>query len=120
MLFARKISTGRHTACHAASRDNSPKNHIVAARKLFESKRLVSLKENVNKLILIATADTKEISDFVKELDELHKKELNYNKKKSDEEDEDDDDTEDNNEDADDDKDASDSKDSVLKNDPKN
>ena len=119
MLFARKISTGRHTACHAASRDNSPKNHIVAARKLFESKRLVSLKENVNKLILIATADTKEISDFVKELDELHKKELNYNKKKSDEEDEDDD--EDNNDEDDkDNEDASDSKDSVLKNDPKN
>lgn len=120
MLFARKISTARNTArrttCHAASRYNSPKNHIVAARKLFESKRLVSLKENVNKLILIATADTKEISDFVKELDELHKKELNYNKKKSDEEDDDDDDT-----DADDaDTDEPDSKDSVLKNDPKN
>ena len=79
MLFARKA-----VICRASSKDNSQKNNIVAARKLFENKRLVSLKENVNKLILIATADTKEISDFVKELDELHKKELNYNKKNND------------------------------------
>jgi len=110
MLFARKSVT-----CRASSKDNAPKNHIVAARKLFESKRLVSLKENVNKLILIATADTKEISDFVKELDELHKKELNYNKKKAKDDDEDEDDD---SEDAD--TPEPDSEESILKNDPKN
>lgn len=115
MILARNLAT-RSVKCSVASRDNSPKNNIVAARKLFESKRLVSLKENVNKLILIATSDTKEISDFIKELDELHKKELNYNKKKSDsEENEDEDDDEDSEKDA-----EADSEESVLKNDPKN
>jgi len=110
MILAKNLATRstRSTKCRASG-DNSPKNNIVAARKLFESKRLVSLKENVNKLILIATADTKEISDFVKELDELHKKELNYNKKKSEEE-----------VDIPDSEDTPDSEESVLKNDPKN
>lgn len=117
MILARNLATRSATCRATSSRDNSPKNNIVAARKLFESKRLVSLKENVNKLILIATADTKEISDFIKELDELHKKELNYNKKKSDEENED----EDEDDDEDSEKDAeADSEESVLKNDPKN
>jgi len=106
--FTRSTRSTRSAKCRAST-DNSPKNNIVAARKLFESKRLVSLKENVNKLILIATADTKEISDFVKELDELHKKELNYNKKKSEED-----------ADTPDSEDTLDSEESVLKNDPKN
>jgi hypothetical protein len=109
MILARNLAT-RFTKCRASA-DNSSKNNIVAARKLFEKKRLVSLKDNFNKLILIATADTKEITDFVKELDELHKKELNYNKKK------------DENDDADDDADDTDAEDkaeNVFSNDQNN
>lgn len=49
---------------------------INEARKAFEKRRLVSLKENFSKLVMIATADGKELSDFAKELDELHKKEF--------------------------------------------
>lgn len=67
MMLARRSLT-----CVATSQ--KPQNNIAAARKAFEKRRLASVKENFNKLVLIATSDTKEISDFVKELDELHKK----------------------------------------------
>lgn len=64
-----------------ASRDvpNLPKqpSPIQESRKAFEKKRLVSLKENFSKLVMIATSDAKEIADFAKDLDELHKKEFN-------------------------------------------
>lgn len=49
---------------------------INAARKRFESKRAESLKDNANKLLAIANSDVKEYGSFLKELDELHKKEL--------------------------------------------
>lgn len=52
------------------------KNKIVDARRSFEKRRLVSVKENFNKLVMIATADVKELSDFLKELDDAHKREL--------------------------------------------
>jgi hypothetical protein len=70
MLLSRKTFR-----CYASA--EKKENNIVAARKLFEAKRSVSLKENVNKLIQIATADSKEVNDFLKELDVLHKKEIN-------------------------------------------
>jgi hypothetical protein len=70
MLLSRKTFRCRASA-------EKKENNIVSARKLFEAKRSISLKENVNKLIQIATADSKEINDFLKELDVLHKKELN-------------------------------------------
>ena len=59
-----------------ASAAKKPDTPIVSARKTFEKKRMTSMKENFNKLVAIATSDTKELVDFVKELDELHKKEL--------------------------------------------
>lgn len=71
----------RSLVCVAsAKKAESP---IVRARKAFESKRMVSLKENLNKIVAIATADVKELTDFVKELDDLHKKELMPNKYKT-------------------------------------
>ena len=62
-----------------ASRDSElpkPPSPIQESRKAFEKRRLVSLKENFSKLVMIATADAKELTDFAKELDELHKKEF--------------------------------------------
>ena len=51
-------------------------NPVSVTRKNFEKTRSESLKENFNKLIVIASSDIKEYSDFFKELDEIHKKEL--------------------------------------------
>lgn len=71
----------RSLVCVAsAKKTESP---IVRARKTFETKRMVSLKENLNKIVAIATADVKELTDFVKELDDLHKKELMPGKSKT-------------------------------------
>jgi hypothetical protein len=55
----------------------SETNPVSVSRKRFEAKRGVSLKENLNKLLVIANADIKEYGDFFKELDEIHKKEVN-------------------------------------------
>jgi len=55
----------------AKKKDDSPM-HI--ARKNFEKKRTVGLKENVNKLLQIANADAKVYGDFFHELDAIHKK----------------------------------------------
>lgn len=65
----------RSLVCVASSAKKT-ESPILRARKAFETKRMVSLKENLNKIVAIATADVKELTDFVKELDELHKKEL--------------------------------------------
>ncbi len=72
MLLARKLTVN---ACAAPKRSE---NVIQVAKRRFEKKRFVSLKENFNKLVAIATADTKELQEFLVELDELHKKELNF------------------------------------------
>ena len=73
----------RSVVCVAsAKKTESP---IVRARKAFETKRMASLKENLNKIVAIATADVKELTDFVKELDDLHRKELMPGKSKTEE-----------------------------------
>ncbi len=59
--------------CVASAERPKQRSLITNARKKFEKKRLETLKENINKLAFIATLDTKEITDFVKELDECHK-----------------------------------------------
>lgn len=59
--------------CSSEKKKESP---ISISRKQFEKKRNVSLKENVNKLLAIASGDVKEYSEFFKELDDIHKKEL--------------------------------------------
>jgi hypothetical protein len=64
----------RSIICVASSK--KPDNPVVAARKAFEKRRMTSVKENFNKLVVIATADAKEVTDFLKELDEIHKKAL--------------------------------------------
>jgi alanyl-tRNA synthetase len=51
-------------------------NPVNVIRKNFEKIRSESLKDNFNKLMVIAASDIKEYSDFFKELDEIHKKEL--------------------------------------------
>lgn len=71
----------RSLVCVASAKNTE--SPIVRARKAFETKRMVSLKENLNKIVAIATADVKELTDFVKELDELHKKELMPGKSKA-------------------------------------
>jgi alanyl-tRNA synthetase len=58
--------------CSSAKKENP----ISSARKAFEKKRTASLKENVNNLLSIANSDIKEYSGFIKELDDLHKKEF--------------------------------------------
>jgi uncharacterized membrane protein YjjP (DUF1212 family) len=60
-------------SCSSEKKESS----ISISRKQFEKKRNISLKENVNKLLIIASSDLKEYSDFFKELDEIHKKEIN-------------------------------------------
>ena len=74
--------------CFASASSNfNPKpvdNPITIARKTFETKRAVTLKENFNKLIAIGSAEAKELSDFAKELDELHKAALSQKKKSND------------------------------------
>jgi hypothetical protein len=72
-MYTRKIT------CEA----NKPDSPIQTARKTFEKKRQITLKENINKLVTIATADTKELNEFLKELDVLHKKELMPNSVKT-------------------------------------
>lgn len=75
----------RRSLVCVASSGKKTESPIFRARKAFENKRMVSLKENLNKIVAIATADVKELTDFVKELDELHKKELMPGKAKRDE-----------------------------------
>lgn len=60
------------TRCAAAKKSNP----ITVSRKNFEQKRTKSLKENFNQLLLIANSDIREYTDFIKELDELHRNEF--------------------------------------------
>ena len=55
---------------------NTSTNPITNARKAFEKKRNVTLKQNVNTLLNIANSDLKECSVFLKQLDTLHKAEV--------------------------------------------
>lgn len=64
--------TRKPLVCKAFSEKST--NPITVARKTFEQKRSIVLKKNLNNLIQIATADTKELADFAKELDQIHKK----------------------------------------------
>lgn len=49
-------------------------NKVSIFRKKVETKRSTMLKDNINKLTLIASADTKFLSDTFTELDVMHKK----------------------------------------------
>jgi hypothetical protein len=67
--------------CKAAATESS----IPLQNKIFPllnspgvQKRNVSIKENINKLILIGTAEFKEINDLANELDLAHKKAFNF------------------------------------------
>lgn len=46
---------------------------LAAFRKKVEAKRTITLKENLNKITTVATADMKFVSDTLKELDAIHK-----------------------------------------------
>lgn len=70
MMLTRKLNV---VCCSAPKKPERP---IHNARKLFEKKRIATIKENISKLVSIASNDSKEVVDFLKELDELHKKEL--------------------------------------------
>ena len=63
--------------CASKKNETNQVNPVTVSRKRFEAKRGASLKENLNKLLVIANADIKEYGDFIKELDEIHKKEVN-------------------------------------------
>lgn len=58
------------------SSQKTTENPINIARKRFETKRVVSLKENINRLIAIANSDVKEYGEFFNELDDIHKKQF--------------------------------------------
>lgn len=71
-MLSRKALT-----CVASGGEKPSKyNKIAETRKTFEKRRLVAMKENFNKLVMIATAETKELGDFLKDLDAVHKSEL--------------------------------------------
>ena len=57
--------------CDAAA--SKPPSPVSVFRKGVESKRSVMLKDNYNKLLAIATADTKFLSDTLVALDAMHK-----------------------------------------------
>lgn len=51
-------------------------NPIVDARKRFEKKRNIVLKDNFNKIANIASSEVKDLKGFIDELDQLHRKEF--------------------------------------------
>jgi hypothetical protein len=51
-------------------------NPIVDARKRFEQKRNIVLKDNFNKIANIASSEIKDLKGFIDELDQLHRKEF--------------------------------------------
>lgn len=66
--------------CRAAGEKENP---INLAKKRFDNKRNVVLKDNLNKIVSIGNAELKDLNEFMKELDLLHRKEINdwFNKK---------------------------------------
>lgn len=50
-----------------------PKSVVQVMRKKFENKRTVVAKQNLNSILAIATADLKDCTAVLKELDEFHK-----------------------------------------------
>lgn len=60
--------------CDASRKDAV--NPVVAARKRFEKKRSSVLKDNFNKIVLIGTAEIADVKEFLVELDQIHKKEV--------------------------------------------
>lgn len=71
------IKSRTTTTIKCSSDKTKTETPVTVARKAFEKKRSVSLKENANKLLAIATADWTEIKTFAQELDQIHKKEIN-------------------------------------------
>lgn len=62
----------RMNRCNATE----PEKPLRAARLAFEKKRTESVKKNLSDLLVIATADVKEYTEFLKEIDLLHRKEF--------------------------------------------
>jgi len=67
-------------SCNNKSSSSKADNPIVQARKRFEVARQTAVKDTFNKLSAIAAADVKQVTDFLVELDTLHKKELQMQK----------------------------------------
>lgn len=61
-----------------------PPNKVNVYRKKVESQRTSMLKENLNKLGVIANADVKFLQDTFTELDKLHKEWFDKNFKRTD------------------------------------
>lgn len=72
ILAAKTRASFVKVRCSSEKKDSA----VTVARKAFEKKRAKSVKENFNKLLVVANSDVKEIGDFLKELDEIHKKEM--------------------------------------------
>ena len=51
----------------------SSDSKLSEASKAFRIKRVQTIKENLNKFIMLGSSDIKEVSDHIKELDLLHK-----------------------------------------------
>jgi len=76
-MFAAAIRCRGTLKCVASCQNsNKTESPIVGARKRFEAKRQQAAKEAFSKLSAIAAADVKQVTDFLVELDTLHKKEL--------------------------------------------
>lgn len=53
-----------------------PVNPVTVLRKRFETMRIARLKENFSKIAHIGNIDIKDFSDFVIDLDKIHKDEI--------------------------------------------
>ena len=67
-MISRNVSV-----CVRASAEK-PANKVSVFRKKVEAKRNAMLKENINKLAMIASVDSKFVSDTFQELDVMHRK----------------------------------------------
>ncbi len=76
-MFATALHSRAALKCVAScQKKSSSESPITAARKRFESQRQQVAKDTFNKLSAIAAADMKQVTDFLVELDTLHKKEF--------------------------------------------
>lgn len=88
-MWTRKITTVRAEQTSAQTKKVvTPMTHL---RNKVEKQRMATLRENMNKLSIIAGADVKFLYDTFVELDLIHKKLFDYKEVSSNNKDEDDD-----------------------------
>ena len=79
------IKANRSICVSVKCESSKPKKLFPLLNGPSAQKRNVSIKENINLLIEIGTREFKEVNEFIKELDEAHKKSFNIPLKKDEE-----------------------------------